>query len=75
MANVRIGMHVRGSDHKHLGRVVRVDGEGFVVDKGRYFVREFRVRHGEIIRVDGDTVIVAQHRSEVAELGRRRVTR
>jgi len=64
-------MKVRGSDHKNLGKIVRVEGDGFTVDHGRYFVREFRVLDAEIIKVDGDTVVVAQHRPEVAELGRK----
>jgi uncharacterized protein (AIM24 family) len=67
MGRVRVGMHVRGSDKARLGKVVRVDGDGFVVDQGRYFTHEYRVRTGEVIRVDGDTVIVSQHRPEVAE--------
>jgi hypothetical protein len=67
MPPIRIGMRVRGSNHQRLGRVVRLDGEGFVVAKGRLFPREFRVRPEDVIRVLDELVIVAQHRPELAE--------
>ena len=53
---VRPGMMVTSTKGEHLGNVVRVGSETFVVEKGVFFPKDFELRYDHIASLDGEQV-------------------
>jgi hypothetical protein len=66
-AEVRKGMSVISADRQDLGRIIRFDELGFVVEKGRLFPRDFEVRYDDVAGVTAGRVLLTRRRHEYAE--------
>ena len=57
--DIREGMVVKSSDGEKLGKVVRCDPDGFLIEKGLFFPKDHFARYDQIARVDADEVLLA----------------
>jgi len=64
---VREGMLVVSADRQELGRVVRFDEVGFVVEKGRAIPRDLEVRNEDVASIVGGRVLLARRRHDLVE--------
>jgi len=62
---VKEGMVVLAADGEKLGKVVRCDEEGFIVEKGIFFPRDYIARYEDVADVRGDEIYL---RSRLADL-------
>ena len=62
---VKEGMVVLAADGEKLGKVVRCDQEGFIVEKGLFFPRDYIARYVDVADVRGDEIYL---RSRLADL-------
>jgi len=53
---IRDGMTVYSADDKKLGRIVRQDDSGLVVEKGHFFKRDYDIALEDIDRVEDEQV-------------------
>ncbi len=70
-SDVRTGMHVRSADGHDLGKVIEVTVQGFVVEKGFFFPREYTVLYEYVQDVDADdeSIVLRQGRDDLSTLG------
>lgn len=61
------GMEVRGQDGKKLGKVIECAADGFVVEKGLFFPKDFHVRYDQVADVRDGEVYLDQARLGVVE--------
>src|SRR4051812_1338953 len=54
--SVRNGMFVMGTQGERIGKVIRCDGETFVVEKGVFFPKDYELRYDHITDVSGGTI-------------------
>ena len=54
--NVRNGMFVVGTQGERIGKVIRTDGETFVVEKGAFFPKDYELRYDHITDIVGGTI-------------------
>lgn len=62
--DVKEGMVVRAADGEKLGKVVRCDQEGFIVEKGIFFPRDYIARYADVTDVRDDEIYL---RSRLAD--------
>jgi sporulation protein YlmC with PRC-barrel domain len=58
--NIRRGMAVMSYDGVQVGRVVDVNADGIVIEKGQFFLRDFRVPFSDISVVRGDDLVLVR---------------
>jgi hypothetical protein len=58
--NIRTGMAVMSHDGVQVGRVIHMDAEGIVIEKGQFFLRDFRVPLSDISMVRGDDILLVR---------------
>jgi hypothetical protein len=60
--NIRRGMAVMSYDGVQVGRVIDVNADGILIEKGQFFLRDFQVPFSDISVVRGeDLVLVRDH--------------
>jgi uncharacterized protein (TIGR02271 family) len=62
--NIRRGAEVRSADDAKLGKVIGVEGQTLVVEKGFLFPTDFYVPTSAIASTDGDTVYLTVSKDE-----------
>jgi uncharacterized protein (TIGR02271 family) len=68
---IRPGLTARSTKGEKLGKIIRVDEEGFIVEKGVFFHKDYQLYHEYVTELRGDEVIYAL---DDAKLGRRELT-
>jgi len=63
------GMSVVSADRQELGRIIRFDDMGFVVEKGHVFPRDLEVRYDDVASVAGSRVVLTRRRHDYVEAG------
>lgn len=66
-------MAVRSIDGEKLGRVSRIDSQGFVIEKGHFFKHDQQVPFEEVQSLEAGAVILrrpSEHLQKLRELGR-----
>ncbi|HYH95409.1 PRC-barrel domain containing protein [Hyalangium sp.] len=56
--NIQRGMAVMSFDGVQMGRVIDVTSEGITIEKGPFFLRDYRVPFSDISTVRGDEIIL-----------------
>ncbi|MFL5344990.1 MAG: PRC-barrel domain-containing protein [Hyalangium sp.] len=56
--NIRRGMAVMSSDGVQMGRVIDVMTDAIIIEKGQFFLRDFRIPIDDISTVQGDALIL-----------------
>ncbi|MCP3168409.1 hypothetical protein [Myxococcus qinghaiensis] len=59
-ADIQTGMTARDRDGENLGLVVSVDAAGFVIEKGGFFHRDYRVAFSDVSDIDRDDVYLRE---------------
>jgi hypothetical protein len=69
--DVRIGMDVKSKDGHRLGKVIGLLADAFVVEKGVFFPKDYRVSFSAVETIDGDDIrlLVDRERLQKASLG------
>ena len=57
-AQVREGMVVHSQDGHRLGRVLASEDDGFQVEKGLFFVKDYACSYSEIADIRGDDIFL-----------------
>jgi uncharacterized protein (TIGR02271 family) len=58
-SRVRVGMKAISNRGEHLGRVLSKDDQGFIVEKGKFFPKDYLLRYEYISDLRGDELIYA----------------
>jgi hypothetical protein len=58
--NIRRGMAVMSQDGVQMGRVIDMNADGIVVEKGQFFLRDFQVPFSDISAVRGDELVLVR---------------
>jgi uncharacterized protein (TIGR02271 family) len=66
---IREGMEVYSSDGEKLGKVRALDADGFIIEKGFFFPKEYFVRYAHAASVTGDEIRLALHKDELGSAG------
>jgi uncharacterized protein (TIGR02271 family) len=53
---IREGMSVKSSDGTNLGKVVALESDHFVIEKGFFFPKDYLVRYADVVNIDADTI-------------------
>ena len=56
---IKEGMKVRSADGNDLGKIVAVEPDSFVIEKGFFFPKDYLVRFADVRSVEGDVVHLA----------------
>lgn len=69
--DVRVGMDVRSRDGRRLGRVIGLAEDAFVVEKGVFYARDYRVPFRSVETIEGDDILLSLDKDELqkASLG------
>src|SRR5438477_7948022 len=59
MTEIREGMNVLSADGKRLGRIVRIEGDSLLIEKGIFFHKDYACSANNIREVRGDDVILS----------------
>jgi len=62
---IREGMVVRSRDGERLGRVSRVEADGFVLEQGMLVQRDYRMTFVDIASIQGDTLVLLRDKDDV----------
>jgi uncharacterized protein (TIGR02271 family) len=66
-SRVRVGMKAISNRGEHLGRVLSKDDQGFIIEKGVFFPKDYLLRYEYISDLRGDELIYALDDLRVAE--------
>jgi hypothetical protein len=68
---VRVGMDVKSRAGHKLGRVIGLLADAFVVEKGVFCAKDYRVPFRSVERIEGDAIHVSLEREQLrkASLG------
>jgi uncharacterized protein (TIGR02271 family) len=66
------GMIVRSSDGEKLGKVVACQADGFIVEKGFFFPKDYFATFENVVDVRGDEIYLDMTRDSFIELGRQK---
>lgn len=58
--NIRRGMAVMSYDGVQVGRVIDINEDGLVVEKGQFFLRDFQVPFSDVSVVRGDELVLVR---------------
>jgi hypothetical protein len=69
--DVQVGMAVKSKDGHKLGRVIGLVADGFVVEKGVLYARDYRVPFRSVERIEGDDIHLSVDKDQLqkASLG------
>jgi uncharacterized protein (TIGR02271 family) len=67
--DIREGMTVYSADGHKLGKVVRSDASGIIIEKGIFFIKDYLARHEDVAQIVEDEVRLAVNRADLRELG------
>jgi uncharacterized protein (TIGR02271 family) len=67
---IREGMSVRSADGDHLGKVLKVSGDGFLAEKGFFFPKDYFCRLSDVTDVREDEIHVRYRKSDLHALAR-----
>jgi hypothetical protein len=69
--DVQVGMEVKSRDGHKLGRVIGLAADAFVVEKGVFYAKDYRVPFRSVERIDGDDIHLSLNRDQLqkASLG------
>jgi hypothetical protein len=67
-AQIKTGMTVVSADGHKLGKVTSLDADGFTIEKGIYFPRDYLARYGDVAGVEGDEVRLLVEREALLRL-------
>ena len=59
MTEIREGMNVLSADGKRLGRIIRIEGDSLLIEKGIFFHKDYACSANNIREVRGDDVILS----------------
>ncbi|MCP3059519.1 hypothetical protein LXT21_12105 [Myxococcus sp. K38C18041901] len=59
-ADIQKGMTARDRDGENLGFITAVDAAGFLIEKGSYFPRDYRVSFSDVTDIDRDDVYLRE---------------
>jgi hypothetical protein len=62
-AKLRQGMTVHSADGHKLGTIVRLDADGFIIEKGLFFPKDYLCSYESVAAVDREDVRLAGDRS------------
>ena len=63
--NIRRGMAVMSSDGVQMGRVIDVLTDAIIIEKGQFFLRDFRIPIDDISQVRGDEIVLMRDQSSL----------
>ena len=66
---LRKGMTVHSADGHKLGKVIELDANTFVIEKGHFFPKDFVARYEDVADVLADDVRLTRGREALAEIG------
>jgi uncharacterized protein (TIGR02271 family) len=61
-------MTVHSADGQKLGKIVRVDAGGIIIEKGIFFIKDYLARHEDVATVDGDDVRLVINKEQLRRL-------
>jgi hypothetical protein len=69
--DVRVGMDVKSKDGHRLGKVIGLAEDAFVVEKGVFYAREYRVPFRSVETIEGDDIRLSLDKDQLhkASLG------
>ncbi|WP_146210206.1 hypothetical protein [Vitiosangium sp. GDMCC 1.1324] len=69
--DVRVGMEVKSRDGHRLGRVIGLVEDAFVVEKGVFYARDYRVPFRSVEAIKGDDIFLSVDKDQLqkASLG------
>ena len=69
--DVRVGMDVKSRDGHRLGKVIGLADDAFVVEKGIFYARDYRVPFRSVETIEGDDILLALDKDQLqkASLG------
>ncbi|HYO66829.1 MAG TPA: hypothetical protein VEU33_12155 [Archangium sp.] len=69
--DVRVGMDVKSRDGHRLGKVIGLADDAFVVEKGIFYARDYRVPFRSVQTIEGDDILLSLDRDQLqkASLG------
>jgi hypothetical protein len=69
--DVRVGMDVKSKDGYRLGKVIGLAADAFVVEKGVFYARDYRVPFSSVETIDGDDIRLLLDKDQIrkASLG------
>ena len=59
MTEIREGMNVFSADGERLGRIIRIEGDSLLIEKGIFFHKDYACSANNIREVRGDDVILS----------------
>jgi uncharacterized protein (TIGR02271 family) len=62
---LREGMIVHSADGERLGKIVRCGPDGFVIEKGIFFKKEYIARYEDVASFDEDGVMLSRAKDEL----------
>lgn len=65
--NLKEGMSVYSSDNHKVGKIVRLAGSGFEVEKGFFFPKDYAVSFGDVTRISGDEVYLSLTKDQLQQ--------
>lgn len=66
--SIRRGMAVMSSDGVQMGRVVEVMVDGFIIEKGQFFLQDLRVPFEDIATFQGDELVLKRDRADLRRM-------
>ncbi|AKJ00675.1 hypothetical protein ATI61_12074 [Archangium gephyra] len=69
--DVRVGMDVKSRDGHRLGKVIGLAEDAFVVEKGIFYARDYRVPFRSVETITGDDILLSLDKEQLqkASLG------
>jgi hypothetical protein len=69
--DVRVGMNVKSRDGHRLGKVIGLTDDAFVVEKGVFYAKDYRVPFRSVERLEGDDIHLSLDKDQLqkASLG------
>jgi hypothetical protein len=69
--DVRVGMNVKSKDGHRLGKVIGLAADAFVVEKGVFYAKDYRVPFSSVETIDGDDIRLLLDKDQIrkASLG------
>jgi hypothetical protein len=65
MTDVREGMNVFSADGERLGRIMSVEGDSLLIEKGFFFRRDYACSVNNVREVRGDDVILSLNKIQL----------
>jgi hypothetical protein len=59
MTEIREGMNVLSADGERLGKIIRIEGDSLLIEKGLFFHKDYSCSVNNIREVRGDDVILS----------------